>query len=149
MAFRGRFDYSIDEKGRVNIPSKFRKLLLPEAEDTFVVSRAPGGCLRAFPKDEWERYEKTLASMPVSRESDKYQRMLQNNLSDSKLDKQGRVSLTTQQMEIAGIVKDVSIVGRVNYLELWDTRRFEESMAGEEYYEVYYKTHPNRNTNLD
>jgi MraZ protein len=149
MAFRGKYNFSIDEKGRVNIPSKFRKVLAPEAEDTFVIIRAPGGCLRAYPKDEWEKYERFLASMPVNPDTDRYQRMLQSTLSDSKLDRQGRVSLTTQQMEIAGIEKDLCIVGRINYLEIWNTRRFEESFAGEEYDAVYYKTHPDRRVDLD
>lgn len=93
--FRGRYDFSIDEKGRINIPSKFRKLLSPEAEDTFVVSRGLEGCLWAYPKNEWEKFEEeTLDSMRMTRESNKVHRMLQNTLSDSTLDKQGRISLT-------------------------------------------------------
>ena len=143
--FRGRYDFSIDEKGRVNIPSKFRKLLAPEAEDTLVVSRAPDGCLWAYPKDEWEKFEEFLVGMPVSRESNKLQRVLQNTLNDSTLDKQGRISLTAFQMKIAGITKDVSIIGRGSYLEIWDTKKFEEYAGGEEYDEMYYKLVRSRN----
>jgi MraZ protein len=139
--FRGRFDFSIDQKGRINIPSKFRKLLSPEAEETFVISRAPDGCLWAYPKDEWEKFEETLDKMPVSRDANKFQRAIQNTLNDSALDKQGRISLTSLQMKIAGIDKNVSIIGRGNYLEIWDTRRFEEYTGnGEDFDEVYYKT---------
>ena len=139
--FRGRYDFSIDEKGRINIPSKFRKLLSPAAEETFVICRAPDGCLWAYPKDEWEKFEDSLNSKPVSREFNKFQRMMQSNLSDSILDRQGRVSLTPLQMKIAGITKDVSIIGRGAYLEIWDTRRFEEyTGSGEDFDEVYYKT---------
>lgn len=140
--FRGRYNFSIDEKGRVNIPSKFRKLLSPEAEETFVVCRAPDGCLWAFPKDAWEKFEdEELLAMPMSREVNKFQRTIQNTLNDTKLDKQGRISLTQYQMEIAGISKDVSIIGRGNNLEIWDTRRFEEYTGGsDDFDEVYYNS---------
>jgi MraZ protein len=139
--FRGRFDFSIDQKGRINVPSKFRKLLSPAAEETFVVCRAPDGCLWAYPKDEWEKFEDSLEKMPLSREVNRFQRTLQNTVSDSTLDKQGRVSLTPLQMKIAGINKDVSIVGRGNYLEIWDTQKFEEYIgSNEDFDKVYYDT---------
>jgi MraZ protein len=139
--FRGRFDFSIDQKGRINVPSKFRRLLAPEAEETFVICRAPDGCLWAYPKDEWEKFEDSLLAMPVSKEYNKFLRSMQNTLNDSILDKQGRISLTPFQMRIAGISKDVSIIGRGSYLEIWDTHRFEEYTGnGEDYDEVYYKT---------
>ncbi len=139
--FRGRYDFSIDQKGRINIPSKFRKLLSPAAEDTFVICRAPDGCLWAYPKDEWEKFEDSLVGMPVSREANKFQRMLQNTLNDSTLDRQGRISLTPLQIKIAGIDKEVTIIGRGNYLEIWSTQRFEEYTGkSEDFDEVYYKT---------
>ena len=139
--FRGRFDFSIDQKGRINIPSKFRKLLTPEAEDTFVICRAPDGCLWAYPKDEWEKFEDLLEVMPISREVNKFQRVIQNTLNDSTLDKQGRVSLTPLQIKIAGIAKEVSIIGRGKYLEIWAASRFEEySGKDESFDQVYYAT---------
>lgn len=148
--FRGRFDYSIDQKGRINIPSKFRKMLPPEAEETFVICRAPDNCLRAYPKDEWEKYENTLITMPVSRDSEKFLRIIQNTVSDSKLDTQGRVSLTPLQMKIASINKDVSIIGCGGYLEIWDTKRFDEyTIHGEDFDEVYYKIIPSRSISTE
>lgn len=137
--FRGRFDYSIDEKGRVNIPAKFRKMLAPEAEETFVICRAPDGCLWAYPQDAWEKFEDSLDAMPVTREANKFQRQIQNSLTDSQLDKQGRIALTPLQMEIAGITKDVTIIGRRHYLEIWDTKRFEGYTGpGDDFDSAYY-----------
>jgi MraZ protein len=140
--FRGRYDFSIDEKGRINVPSKFRKLLLPEAEETFVICRAPDSCLWCYPKDEWEKHEDRLNAIKVSRRSNRFQRSLQNTVSDSTLDKQGRVSLTPLQIRIAGITKEVSIIGRGRYLEIWDTKRFEEYVSSDEefdndYYDIF------------
>jgi len=137
--FRGRYNFSIDEKGRINIPAKFRKLLTPEAEETFVICRAPDNCLWAYPKDEWEKFEDKLLAMPMSREVNKFQRTLQNTLTDTTLDKQGRISLTQYQIELAGISKDVSIIGRGNNLEIWDRQRFEQyTGTGDDYDDVYY-----------
>jgi MraZ protein len=137
--FRGRYNFSIDEKGRINIPAKFRKLLKPEAEETFVICRAPDNCLWAYPKDEWEKFEDKLLAMPMSREVNKFQRTLQNTLTDTTLDRQGRISLTPYQIEIAGISKDVSIIGRGNNLEIWDRKRFEQyTGTGDDYDNVYY-----------
>ena len=139
--FRGRYDFSIDEKGRINIPSKFRKLLSPEAEDTFVICRAPDDCLWAYPKNEWEQFEETLDRMPVTRESNRFQREIQNTLSDSTLDRQGRITVTPLQMKIAAIDKNVTIIGRGRYLEIWDPKRFEEYTGNcENFDDVYYKT---------
>ncbi len=139
--FRGRYDFSIDEKGRINIPAKFRKMLMPEAEETFVICRAPDGCLWAYPKDEWQKFEDLLIAMPVSREVNRFQRVIQNTLNDSTLDRQGRVSLTPLQIKIAGISKEVSIIGRGKYLEIWDTGRFEEYVgSSEDFDQVYYET---------
>lgn len=138
--FRGRFDFSIDQKGRINIPSKFRKLLSPEAEETFVICRGPDNCLWAYPKNEWEKFEDLLITMPVSRESNKFQRVMQNSLNDSTLDKQGRISLTPLQIKTAGIIKEVSIIGRGRYLEIWDTGCYEKYIGnGDDYDEAYYK----------
>jgi MraZ protein len=139
--FRGRYDYSVDQKGRINIPSKFRKIMTPEAEETFVICRAPDGCLWAYPKDEWERYEDLLMAMPMNRDVNRYQREIQNSLSDSALDKQGRITLTSQQMRIADISKEVSIIGRGRHLEIWDTKRFEAYTGnGEDFDEIFYRT---------
>lgn len=139
--FRGRYDFSVDQKGRINIPSKFRKLLLPEAEETFVIFRAPDGCLWAYPQDEWEKFADRLDRLPKDRESNRFQRMIHQSLADSTLDGQGRITLTPFQMQIAGIEKDATIIGRGGYLEIWDPKRFETYAGnGDDFDDMYYKT---------
>jgi MraZ protein len=119
--FLGRFDYSIDAKGRVNIPAKFRKGLNPDAEDTFIICRAPNGCLRAYPKDLWKEREDELSSLAETPEGLKLKRQIYSTLSESTLDAQGRVTLSPVQMNLAGIAKDVTLIGESNYVEIWDT----------------------------
>ena len=137
--FRGVYDYSIDAKGRVNIPSKFRKALAPEAGETFVISRAPNKCLRAYPQNVWEEYEEDLASRPQTPGPLRHLRLLQSTLSDSKLDAQGRIALRKNQVEIACIKKNVTLVGYVGFIEIWDTEKYKEHIgSGEDFDEVFF-----------
>jgi MraZ protein len=122
--FHGRYDYSVDIKGRVNIPAKFRKALVPEAADTFIVCRAPGGCLRAFPQNAWHTYVAELTSRPETPETVRHKRLLYDTVSESTLDAQGRIMLMPNQMTIAGIKRDVTLVGQEYFIEIWDTARY-------------------------
>jgi MraZ protein len=122
--FRGRYDYCIDDKNRVNIPAKFRKSIDPEAAETFVICRAPGGCLRAYAQNVWNRYEDELAARPQTPETLRHRRLLYSTISDSTLDAQGRITLSPLQMQLAGLKKNVTLIGQNGYVELWDTDRF-------------------------
>jgi len=144
--FRGRYDYSIDEKGRLNIPAKFRKCLSTEAEDTFVICRAPDNCLWAYPLDAWEEYEDQLDKMALTKETNMLLRKIQNSLADSQLDKQGRITIAPAQLSVAGISKSVTIIGRGKYLELWDTAAFEKYTGEEDNFdEIFYRAHNQEN----
>jgi MraZ protein len=130
-SFYGSFDYSVDAKGRVNIPAKFRKALSPEAEDTFIVTYGPGNCLQAYPKDEWNRYIAKIAALPRTPENDKIRRIVSGISTDSVLDVQGRVMLSAAQMKHAQITKNVTIIGDMRgYIELWDSDRYKEYIGG-------------------
>lgn len=138
--FRGTFEYSIDSKGRLNIPAKFRKLLRPEADETFVISRAPDGCLQAYPQDAWEEYEDMFESTPLTKEKNRARRLVDKTISDSRLDKQGRITLTPLQMEITGIKKSVTIIGRRKFIEVWDTATFDKYTENDsDFDEIFYK----------
>lgn len=122
--FHGSFNYSIDNKGRVNIPARFRSVLNPAARETFIICRAPDGCLRAYPNDLWEIYEEELVARPETPETLRLKRLLYNTLTDSTMDSQGRITLSATQLQTAGITKEVTLVGQANYIEIWDTGRY-------------------------
>ncbi|HLV32953.1 MAG TPA: division/cell wall cluster transcriptional repressor MraZ [Chitinispirillaceae bacterium] len=139
--FLGKFDYSVDSKGRVNIPAKFRKALRPEAGDVFVICRAPDGCIRAYPNDLWEHYEAEINSRPETKENSRLKRLIFNSVTDSTLDSQGRITLTPALLAIAGIKKEVVLVGQSRYIEIWEPTRYDEYLgAGEDFDEVFYKS---------
>jgi MraZ protein len=138
--FRGRFDYTIDAKGRINIPAKFRKALSPEADETFVICRAPDRSLRAYPQDQWNEFEDKVAALPPTPETDRLQRLLFSTVSDSRLDGQGRIALSPVHINLAGITKNVTIFGRPGYIEIWDTERFEQYTSPEGTFEDGFDT---------
>jgi MraZ protein len=139
--FRGRYDYTIDEKGRVNIPAKFRKALSPEANETFVVCRGPNKCLRAYAQDVWNAYEDELSSRPQTPETLRHQRLVSSTLAESTLDAQGRISLTTLQMKMVGLEKNITVIGQNGYLELWNTDSFTSYVGDQDDFdEVFFKS---------
>jgi MraZ protein len=133
--FRGRYDYTIDAKGRLNVPAKFRKALSPAADETFVICRGPDRGLRVYPQDAWESFEDTLAALPSTPETEKMARQLFSTVTDSRLDSQGRIMLSPVQIKIAGIGKEVTLIGRPGYIEVWDTARFNDYTGADETFE--------------
>jgi MraZ protein len=139
--FLGEFNYSLDEKGRLNIPAKFRKALSPEANETFTICRAPNNCLRAYPQDTWDRYEDELASRPQTPETLRHSRLLRSTLTNSKLDSQGRIALTAKQCAIANIEKNITLVGHYGYIEIWNTDRYNEYIGeGDDFDQVFFQS---------
>jgi MraZ protein len=143
--FRGRFDLNLDNQGRLSIPAKFRKALEPEAAETFVICRAPDKCLRAFPLNMWNQTEDEIAKWPQTPDIVKYKRKLYFTLQESTLDAQGRITLSPQQIETAGLVKNVTLMGQNSFIEIWDTDRLgtyvgTKDDSKDDYDEVYYKS---------
>ena len=124
LGFLGRFDYSVDAKGRLNIPAKFRKCLTPDADDTFIIVPAPNGCLRAYPQNEWVKEEETLSRLPQTLDNIRLIRMIRDAASDSRLDSQGRIMLNRTQLDASAINDSVVLVGSNRFIEIWDTARY-------------------------
>jgi MraZ protein len=139
--FRGRYDYTIDAKNRINIPAKFRKALDPEATETFVVCRAPSNCLRAYAQNEWNKYEDELAKWPQTPQTVRHKTLLYSTLSESTLDAQGRIVLSALQMTMAGLTKNVTLIGQNGFIEIWDTDRLNAYVGNQDDFdEVFFKS---------
>ncbi len=140
--FKGIETYSLDNKGRVNIPAKMRKNISPEANDTFVFSRGFEKCIYAYPMDEWKKKEESLEELNEYKEKNRYfMRVLLQHSQDVKMDAQLRVALPKELTNFAGIDKKVTIAGVMNHIEFWDPDEYEAYMNGhaESYEEVAEK----------
>jgi MraZ protein len=124
--FLGEYTHSLDSKGRLTIPAKFRDQLVPG----LVVTRNPnGGCLLLMPLDEWERVSARVSALPLTdRRSSLLRRALFSAAEDFRIDKQGRILISQRLREFAEIETEVVLAGMNTYLELWNPRSWDEQV---------------------
>ena len=121
--FIGEYKHTLDEKGRIAIPSKFRKQLAKGA----VVTRGLDTSLFLFPKEEWDKLAEKLASLPLGQSNSRaFARLMLAGAMDVSLDKQGRVVLPEYLREYAGMKKNLVLAGLFNRLEVWDEEKWEK-----------------------
>ena len=119
--FTGEYAYSLDSKGRVNIPAKFRQALSEDNENTFVIARGMDPCIWVYPLAQWKEIETNLRSLSsLSKIHRTFVRNTARYASPSTYDKQGRITLTPSLIEYAGLEKDALIIGMVNKMEIWN-----------------------------
>ncbi|MBI4278349.1 MAG: division/cell wall cluster transcriptional repressor MraZ [Armatimonadetes bacterium] len=110
---KGEHHYALDEKGRVVLPPRFRRVL----GDTVTVTRGLDKCLFVYSEDEWARVEEKLRGLPLTqRES---VRFLLSGAVDCEMDRQGRITLPPYLRTYAEIDRDAVVVGMINRLEIW------------------------------
>lgn len=131
--FIGTYEHSIDDKGRLIIPSRFREGL----GERFVMTKGLDSCLYIFPMAEWEEQRNYLRSLPMSRSSARaYTRLFFAGACEAELDKQGRVVIPPTLREYAGLERDVVVIGVDTRVEVWSRAVWEEySRKAEESYE--------------
>ena len=130
--FKGRELYSVDSKGRVNIPAKMRKNISPEANDTFVITRGPDEdpCIYAYPLDEWRTFEERLKQLNQFNEQERFfLRTLLYWADEVPLDKQFRISLPKSLLDFSKIEKNAMILGSMDHIEIWDPEVFEKYLG--------------------
>ncbi len=119
--FVGEHTYSLDSKGRINIPAKFRQALSPDSDETFVITRGLDKCLWIYPLEEWERIEDSLRSLSSLRSKERdFIRQIVRWATTVQYDKQGRVMIPAKLIEMAGLHAQVAIIGMLNKIEVWD-----------------------------
>ena len=124
--FLGEYTHSLDSKGRLTIPAKFRDQLVPG----LVVTRNPnGGCLLLMPLDEWERVSARVSALPLTdNRSSLLRRALFSAAEDFRIDKQGHILISQRLREFAAIENEVVLAGMNTYLELWNPRSWDEQV---------------------
>jgi MraZ protein len=119
--FRGVSQLSLDAKGRIAVPARYRELLSANGEGRMVVTVDRDGCLLLYPAPEWERIEQALMSRPnMNPQVRKLQRLLVGHATECELDGQGRLLLPPPLRDFAGLDKRVMLVGQGNKFEIWD-----------------------------
>jgi len=124
--FIGEYQHSIDEKGRLAIPVRFRKQLSGGA----VVTRGLDNCLFVFSSVEWKKLAEKLAALPMSQaDSRAFARLMLAGAVDVRTDGQGRVVIPEYLRKYAGLAKDAVIAGLYSRMEIWDKAAWEKYKA--------------------
>ena len=122
--FMGEFSHTIDAKGRLIIPSKFRE----ELGENFVLTKGLDGCLSLYPMEEWKIFEKKLEALPLTnKNARKFLRFFVAGATECELDKQGRILVPATLREFAGLEKDVVLTGNLNRVEVWSKAKWSEN----------------------
>jgi len=124
--FIGEYSYSLDSKGRINIPSKFRKALSNDNDNTFVITRGMDSCVWVYPLIQWKDIENNLRNLSsLSKIHRAFVRNTVRYATPSTYDRQGRITLPPSLINYSKLDKDVLIIGMVNKMEIWNPRQLE------------------------
>ncbi len=121
--FSGEYRHSVDAKGRVIMPSKFRETL----GNKFYVTRGLDKNLLVYSCDEWQKVSEKLNSLPfVDKNSRALNRLLLSGCVECDVDKQGRILLPQPLRTYASIMKDVTVIGNGNNVEIWSSEIWDD-----------------------
>lgn len=123
--FRGRSEHALDEKGRLNIATRFREVLRRQYDERLMITPWHN-CLKAYPLPQWEEMEMTLrAEGKKNPNMVKLIRFMVGGVVECSLDKQGRVLLPPNLRSDCGLDKEVMVNGMITYFEIWNKQTWE------------------------
>lgn len=123
--FMGEYQHSLDAKGRLIIPAKFRE----ELGEIAVMTRGLDNCLFLFPMPEWKVLEEKLKTLPLTKATARqFVRFFFSGATECEFDKQGRIMIPPSLRDYAGVDKDVVVIGVSNRIEIWSRQRWEDYM---------------------
>ncbi len=129
--FYGEFEHTLDIKGRVIIPSKFREVLKKKRIGKFYITRGLDRCLFVFPEDEWKAQDKKFKQLPFTKqEARQFNRLYFSGAAEVCCDKQGRILLPPYLKEYAEIKDQVMIVGISDRFEIWALEKWKTYFQG-------------------
>ena len=127
--FRGTSNLSMDDKGRLAVPAKYRDALLASAAGNLILTAHPHGCLLLYPQPAWEPIEAKLMSLSsFDKQSSALQRLLVGHVQEIALDSSGRLLIAPTLREFASLEKDVMLVGQGSHFELWNMAAWRKQM---------------------
>ena len=123
MVFRGGPVLTLDGKGRITVPARWRDVLMATVQGQMVVTKNPDGCLSLYPLPVWEAFENNVLALTT--EDDAWRRFFIGSATEVELDSAARVLIPPELRAWAGLERDVKFMGVGAYFELWDSARHE------------------------
>jgi len=140
--FYGEFEHTLDRKGRLIIPARFRDALKEHYIERFFITRGLDKCLFMFAEDEWKVQEQKFKSMSFTKsESRRFNRLYFSGACELIPDKQGRILIPQYLKDYAEIKREVYIIGVSNRIEIWSRENWKEyySVSKESFEEIAEK----------
>ncbi|MBK6868319.1 MAG: division/cell wall cluster transcriptional repressor MraZ [Burkholderiales bacterium] len=125
--FQGASSLSLDAKGRLSVPTRHRDVLVATAAGELTLTKHPHGCLMVFPRPEWEKFRERIAQLPMSAQW--WKRIFLGNAQDVEMDGTGRVLVSPELRQAAGLTREVMLLGMGQHFELWDKASYEAKEA--------------------
>jgi MraZ protein len=125
--FQGASSISLDAKGRLSVPTRHRDVLSGVAQGQLTITKHPHGCLMVFPRPEWEAFRARVVALPMSAQW--WKRIFLGNAMDVDMDGTGRILISPELREGAGISRDTLLLGMGNHFELWDKATYDAKEA--------------------
>lgn len=119
--FMGEYNHTIDAKGRLIVPAKFRE----ELGEAFVITNGNDGCLNIYTEEAWETFLGKLKLLPNNRDTRSIVRKFVSQANRVEVDKQGRILIPTVLRDYAELDKDVVLAGAIDKIEVWDKSRWD------------------------
>lgn len=121
--FIGEYNHTLDSKGRLIVPSKFRESL----GERFFVTKGLDGCLSVYPPKEWDCFMEKLKQLPMTnKDARKFSRFFLAGASECEIDKQGRILIPANLREFAKLEKEAVLVGVSTRIEIWNRDKWDE-----------------------
>lgn len=128
MLLMGEYHHTIDEKGRITIPSKIRY----DLGESFVVTRGIDRCLYVYPKEGWQQIIEKYQKLPNTKEGRNFMRFFLSGATICEFDKQGRINIQAPLIHYADLKKDCVIVGVNDHLEIWSQELWQQLLTENE-----------------
>ena len=120
--FTGEYNHTIDPKGRLIVPARFRE----ELGEAFWITNGNDGCLNIYPEKAWETFLEKLQLLTNTEDKRKIVRSFVSKANRVEVDKQGRILIPTALRGYAGLEKDVVLAGAIDKIEVWDKKRWDK-----------------------
>jgi len=128
--FYGEYFHTIDRKGRLILPARFREIAKNSFIEKFFINRGLDGCLFMFSEEEWHNQEQKFKNLSITKQqARKFNRLYFSGAVEVTADKQGRILVPQFLKDFAGIKREVVIVGVSNRIEIWSKLKWQEFYA--------------------
>ena len=116
--FIGISALTLDGKGRMTVPARHRDVLLAQAAGRLTVTKSPEGCLLLFADPQWQEFRAKIAALPMSAQG--WKRIYLGHATETEIDATGRVLISPELRAVAGIERDIDLIGMGSHFEVWD-----------------------------